>query len=191
MPYVCVSESGQHWFRYWLVAYSAPSPYLNECSRIVNWTLRNRLKWNLNQNTKSSIHGNASEKKGSSANWWPFVLEELSYCFLNNAYGHGHVIYLWATILIKGQCFYYIPLKPLYYSRAGNVSALHKHTLDSLTSLRHWREPLFPAPEKSNRVSVAGYQCKRTDWTRVIASVKSLSPVWSQGSDWINSQYQH
>ena len=28
MPHVCVSELGQHWFRKWLVAYSAPSHYL-------------------------------------------------------------------------------------------------------------------------------------------------------------------
>ena len=27
--HICVSESGQHWFRLWLVAYLAPSLYLN------------------------------------------------------------------------------------------------------------------------------------------------------------------
>ena len=34
--HICVSESGQHWFRKWLVAYSAPSHYLNQCWVIVN-----------------------------------------------------------------------------------------------------------------------------------------------------------
>ena len=43
--------SGEHWFRQWLVAYSAPSRYLNQCWVIFNWTLRNNLQWNLNQNT--------------------------------------------------------------------------------------------------------------------------------------------
>ena len=30
MPHICVSELGQHWFRLWLVAWSAPSHYLNQ-----------------------------------------------------------------------------------------------------------------------------------------------------------------
>ena len=31
MPQVCVNELDQHWFREWLVAYLAPSHYLNQC----------------------------------------------------------------------------------------------------------------------------------------------------------------
>ena len=31
-----------YWFRLWLVAYSAPSHYINQCSVIVNSTIRNR-----------------------------------------------------------------------------------------------------------------------------------------------------
>ena len=50
MPHVCVSESGQHWFRYGLVAYLAPSHYLNQCWVIVNWTPENKFQWNLNRN---------------------------------------------------------------------------------------------------------------------------------------------
>ena len=61
MPHICVSESGQHWFRKWLVAYSAPSHYLNLCWFIVNWTLRNKLQWNFNQNTKLFIYENVFE----------------------------------------------------------------------------------------------------------------------------------
>ena len=56
--YICVDESGEHWFRLWLVAYSAPSHYLNQCWVIVNWALRNRLQWKFNQNTKFFIHEN-------------------------------------------------------------------------------------------------------------------------------------
>ena len=33
----------------------APSHYLNQCSLIVNWIPRNKLQWNLNQNTKLFI----------------------------------------------------------------------------------------------------------------------------------------
>ena len=56
-----LQESGQHWFRYWLVTYPAPSHYLNQCWVFVNWTLRNKLQWNFHQNTKLFIHENASE----------------------------------------------------------------------------------------------------------------------------------
>ena len=52
-------ESEQHWFRYWLVPYSAPSHYLNQSWFIVNWTLRNKLQWN--QNAKFFINENASK----------------------------------------------------------------------------------------------------------------------------------
>ena len=39
-----------------------PSHYLNQCSLIVNLTIRNKLKWNLKQNTKLFIQENTSEK---------------------------------------------------------------------------------------------------------------------------------
>ena len=42
-------------------AYSAPSHYLNRCWVIVNWTRRNKLQWNFNQNTKFFTQENASE----------------------------------------------------------------------------------------------------------------------------------
>ena len=61
MPHICVGELGQHWFRQWLVACSAPSHYWNQCWLIVNWTLWNKLLWNLNRNTKPFIHENAFE----------------------------------------------------------------------------------------------------------------------------------
>ena len=61
VTHIWVSESGQHWFRQWLVAYSAPSHYLNQCWFIVNWTFTNKLYWCFNQNTKLYIHKNASQ----------------------------------------------------------------------------------------------------------------------------------
>ena len=61
MPHICVSESCQHWFRWWLTAHSAPSHYQTQCFDIVNWTLRSKRHWNFNQNTKLFIYENASE----------------------------------------------------------------------------------------------------------------------------------
>ena len=53
--------SNQHWFRQWLVAWSAPSHYQNQCWNIVNKTLRNKLQWNLHQNSYIFIQENAFE----------------------------------------------------------------------------------------------------------------------------------
>ena len=39
----------------------APSHYLNQCWLVVNWTPRNKLQWNINQNKKKFIHENVSE----------------------------------------------------------------------------------------------------------------------------------
>ena len=61
MPHLCLNESVKHWFRYWLVAYSAPSHCLNHCPVIFNCTLRNKHQRNIDQNAKIFIHENASE----------------------------------------------------------------------------------------------------------------------------------
>ena len=58
VPQICVSEWGQHWFGKWLVTYSVPNHYLNQCWIIINSTLRNKLQWNFNQNTQLLIHKN-------------------------------------------------------------------------------------------------------------------------------------
>ena len=52
---VSVNEPGQHLLRYWLVACSATNHYHWP---IANWTLRNKLQWNLDQNTKLLIREN-------------------------------------------------------------------------------------------------------------------------------------
>ena len=50
-----------HWFRQWLVAWSLPNHYLNQCWNIVSWTFGNKLQWNLNQNSYIFIQENAFE----------------------------------------------------------------------------------------------------------------------------------
>ena len=53
--------SNHHWFRKWLVAWSAPSHYLKQCSNIVNWALWNKLQRNFIRNSYIYIHENAFE----------------------------------------------------------------------------------------------------------------------------------
>ena len=44
-----------------IVAWSAPSHYLNQCWNIIDWTLRNKLHWNFNRNSDIFIHENVLE----------------------------------------------------------------------------------------------------------------------------------
>ena len=39
VSHICVSELGQRWYRWWLVALSVPSHYLNQCWAIFNLTI--------------------------------------------------------------------------------------------------------------------------------------------------------
>ena len=47
VPQICVGELGQHLFRKWLVAYSVPSHYLNQCWNIAFGPLGTNLGENL------------------------------------------------------------------------------------------------------------------------------------------------
>ena len=58
---ICVSEITMRPFRQWLVAWPALSHYLSQCYNIVNWTLRNKIQWNLTQNSYIFIQENAFE----------------------------------------------------------------------------------------------------------------------------------
>ena len=53
--------TNHHWFRKWLVAWSAPNYCLSQCWNIVNLTHRNKLQWNINRNSYIFIQENALE----------------------------------------------------------------------------------------------------------------------------------
>ena len=53
--------TNNHWFRQWLVAWPAPSHYLNQCWNIVIWAHRDKLQWTLNRNSCIFIQQNAFE----------------------------------------------------------------------------------------------------------------------------------
>ena len=50
MTHLYISKLVQYWFKYWLVACSATSHYLNQCWLIVEWTTGNKFQWNYNEN---------------------------------------------------------------------------------------------------------------------------------------------
>ena len=69
VPHICVTELALYWFRWWLVAYSVPSHYLNQCLVIVNWNLRNKLQWNI---VKNQIISFKKMHLKMSVKWRPF-----------------------------------------------------------------------------------------------------------------------
>ena len=62
VPHKGVGELGKQWFRQWLVACSVPAHHLNQCWNSGNWTLGNKLQWNLNLNSYIFIQENVFEK---------------------------------------------------------------------------------------------------------------------------------
>ena len=66
MTHICVGNLNI------IVAWSAPSHYLNQCWDIVNWTLRNKLQWNCKQ--YSYIFIKKIIWKCRLRNWGPFCL---------------------------------------------------------------------------------------------------------------------
>ena len=70
VPHICVSESGQHWFRQWLAAYSAPSLCLSHWWGIVNWRLGTIFSEILIKIRNFSF--TKKHKKILSVRWWPF-----------------------------------------------------------------------------------------------------------------------
>ena len=44
--HICINKLGHHWFREWVVVPLVPGHFLDQCGNIVNWSLRNKLKWN-------------------------------------------------------------------------------------------------------------------------------------------------
>ena len=86
--HIYISESGQHWYRQWFVAYLSPSHYLNQCWVIANWTLRNKLQWNFNQNTQHFIH------KTSSAN----TVCEMAAILSRGRWVNLHTMWCWLQI---------------------------------------------------------------------------------------------
>ena len=52
-------KTNHHWFRWKFVAWLVPSHYLNQCWNIDNWTIGNKLQWNLNRNSYILIKQNA------------------------------------------------------------------------------------------------------------------------------------
>ena len=81
---LCLSESDQHWFRKWLVAYSAPSHYPNQSWVIVNWALTNKIQSNLNQIAILSLK--KMHMRISFPIWRPFCPggNELKYTWLGH-----------------------------------------------------------------------------------------------------------
>ena len=69
VPHICVSESGQHWFRWWLVAYSGPSHCSNALllSIVPLETTCSEIWIKIPNFSFKKMH-----LKMSSVKWWPF-----------------------------------------------------------------------------------------------------------------------
>ena len=73
-------------------AWSVPSHYLNQCWDIVNWTLRNKLQWNLNRNLYISIETWTKRFIISTRNFQMFYFDNSSF------YSNSIEIWWWGPV---------------------------------------------------------------------------------------------
>ena len=114
VPHVCVGELaiGQHWIRWWLVAWSTkplPKPILTYQQS--DPYIRNKLQWNLNQNTNVSFM--KTRLKMSSGKWRSYCLERPqsinvpNFVEITKRLLHGAIICLLRVILGKVMAWHY------------------------------------------------------------------------------------
>ena len=89
--YTC-RQCTHHWFRWWIVAWSAPSHYLKQCCKIINLTLRNNIRWYFNRNSNILIQENAFKNVVCEMTSILSRPQCVSICT-------GIVMWLWATVL--------------------------------------------------------------------------------------------
>ena len=58
MPYG-ITKFSLHWFKWWHFNYLWPSHCLKQCWHIIDWTLRDKMPWDSNQNIIIFSHENA------------------------------------------------------------------------------------------------------------------------------------
>ena len=96
--HLCLCKLNIILFQIWLVAWSTPSHYLNQCWNIANWTLRNKLQWNLNRNSYIFIQENAFENvfwKMAAILSWPQCVKLIQLQLLYSSYSIIHRKYAW------------------------------------------------------------------------------------------------
>ena len=97
----------------------------NQCSVIANWTLRNKLQWNFNQNSKIFIQENASENivwemaAILSRGWWviltphglvtPYGIIELG----QHWFGRWQQAITWTNVDLSSVGFHGTHLRPI------------------------------------------------------------------------------
>ena len=83
--HICIGKLVHQWFRWWLVAFLAPSPYLNQCWLLVNPIPRNNLSAIFKQITmifiQKTLHWRHNGHDGIS-NHQPYD------CLLNRLFRH-------------------------------------------------------------------------------------------------------
>ena len=103
MTHICVSKIYHHWFGKWLVTWSAPSHYQNQCWNIVNWTLGNKLQWNFTRNSYIFIQEYPFEngvRKMASILSRPQCVKPLDILFFQNVILFPDIVHCWCNILV-------------------------------------------------------------------------------------------
>ena len=135
MTHICISEYGQHWFRFW----SAPNHCLNQCWYVVSLTHCSKIRWNFNRNTLTFTHENEFrniDKVAAICLW--------SQCYNSTRFRPGKICTTWPTYLKTN--FIIWPPSPMRASLVKDILLLHDdHTFSQLETigLQEFREINF------------------------------------------------
>ena len=163
-------ETNHHWFRQWLVAWSVSSHYLNQCLNIVNSNLRNKLQWNLKQNSYIFVQENAFEKvvyemaatlsRPQCAKMWCPMPHNILLFLLKNISNETSLLWFASDVMsisVQGAMFIIAPpIIKVYQCQRNWVEPLSCESRSSLTLM---------ITEKKNNISSVAI---------------SLSPSWCE-----------
>ena len=176
-----------------------PSHYLNQCWNIVDWNFRDKLQWNLKQNSYIFIQENAFENVVSSMVailTRPQCVKEVMYQMLSHKVSMG-VSKLSNTLLGKESVRIVTLLGKESIRSGSSRSMFHvgfcRCSLMGFDLNRHWQEPspwahptLYATKNLLMEIDNNGVSCQWSQkYWRVISSlnltgVSQLSKIWNQ-----------
>ena len=89
--HICIIKLNHHWFRYWLIAWPAPSHYLNQSWNIVNWDPGEQISLKFSSKY-NNFHSTKCIWKGLE-NGGHFVLASMCWRFLHQLHDKFNMLY--------------------------------------------------------------------------------------------------
>ena len=117
MTHINFSILDRPWSTWWLITYSTPIHFLNQCWLIVNWTTGNKLQWNLNQNITIFIQVNVFQNVVRKMS----AILSRAQCAKNSTFYNGPIFYNHTktkqskTVITSNECVLLSSIQSAYH----------------------------------------------------------------------------